>query len=110
MELDLEGVKKMSKAYSTAKEQAINEAGKTVDIQNIKHIAENKMPFEDEIEKVVEDWNTQKEVFHQQTGFNQHSSEIGNEVVCYQPDGFDQSDPNEEESDDFEKELELMLT
>ncbi|KAF5192447.1 hypothetical protein FRX31_017967 [Thalictrum thalictroides] len=83
-----------------------------VDIQNIKHITENKKPFDDIIEKVVEDWNTQREVFHQKTGCTQHLSEIGNEVVCYQPDGFNQSDPNEEEEevDDFGKELELLLT
>ncbi|KAF9610573.1 hypothetical protein IFM89_023367 [Coptis chinensis] len=86
-------------------------AGKIVDIQNIKHIAENKKTFGDVMEKIVEDWNTQKDVFHQHSGSKQGPTENGNEVVCYQPNGLDpRLNEDVEEVDDFGKELELLLS
>ncbi|XP_057954533.1 uncharacterized protein LOC131148679 [Malania oleifera] len=71
MELDLEGLKKMSTAYAKTKELAIKEASKLGDVQNIKHISENMTLIGDVMEKISEDWNAEKEMFYQQTGFNQ---------------------------------------
>ncbi|XP_043714178.1 uncharacterized protein LOC122662574 [Telopea speciosissima] len=72
MELDLKMLNKMSTEYARAKELAINEAGKLVDIQNIKHIVENNKLFGDVVDKIAKDWSVQKEMFYQQTGLNHH--------------------------------------
>ncbi|KAI8016703.1 hypothetical protein LOK49_LG05G01926 [Camellia lanceoleosa] len=70
MELDVDVLKKMSTDYAVAKELAIKEASEVVDVQNIKHIAENKKLIGEMVEKTAQDWNTQKESFYQQTGLN----------------------------------------
>lgn len=112
MVLDLGVIKKMSMEYATAKERAINEAGKFVDIEGIKHIVETKKPVGDAIEKIVKDWNAKKDVFNQQIGWNRHSTPAGGEVVAYQQDELDQSlneEDNDAEVDEFGQELELLL-
>ncbi|KAF5934928.1 hypothetical protein HYC85_026057 [Camellia sinensis] len=75
MELDVDVLKKMSTDYAVAKELAIKEASELVDVQNIKHIAENKKLIGEMVEKTAQDWNTQKESFYQQTGLNQAAGE-----------------------------------
>ncbi|KAL7189780.1 hypothetical protein ACSBR1_039420 [Camellia fascicularis] len=75
MELDVDVLKKMSTDYAVAKELAIKEASEVVDVQNIKHIAENKKLIGEMVEKTAQDWNTQKESFYQQTGLNQAAGE-----------------------------------
>uniref|UniRef100_A0A5B7AJG5 Small nuclear RNA activating complex (SNAPc), subunit SNAP43 protein n=1 Tax=Davidia involucrata TaxID=16924 RepID=A0A5B7AJG5_DAVIN len=70
-ELDVDVLKKMSKDYAEAKKLAIKEASEVVDVQNIRHIAENQRLIGDVVEKTAGDWNVQKELFYQQTGFNQ---------------------------------------
>lgn len=75
MELDVDVLKKMSTDYAVAKELAIKEASEVVDVQNIKHIAENKKLIGETVEKTAQDWNTQKESFYQQTGLNQAAGE-----------------------------------
>ncbi|XP_043719628.1 uncharacterized protein LOC122667426 isoform X2 [Telopea speciosissima] len=72
MELNLKVLNKMSTEYSRAKELAINEAGKLLDIQNIKHIVENNKLIGDVVNKIAKDWNVQKEMFYQQTGLNHY--------------------------------------
>nr|DAD44988.1 TPA_asm: hypothetical protein HUJ06_003218 [Nelumbo nucifera] len=103
MELDMEVLKRMSTEYAKAKELAIKEAGEQVDIENIKHIAENKTLIGDVIEKIAEDWNIQKEVFYQQSGFNQSSNIQEEDHVA----GAAQEEENV--ADDFDKELEHLL-
>ncbi|RWW83599.1 hypothetical protein BHE74_00007882 [Ensete ventricosum] len=70
MELELSTLKKMSKEYAAAKELAISEAMGTVDIKDVKHIAEEKKLVGDMVDDIVKDWNAQKESFCQQTGIN----------------------------------------
>ncbi|KAL5701224.1 hypothetical protein ACHQM5_026585 [Ranunculus cassubicifolius] len=114
MELDLKSLKKFSKEYAISKQSAIEEAGKVVDVQNIKHIAETKKPFENLMKKVVEDWKTQRDIFSHQTGYTstqQQDNEHNNEV-CYQQqqvNGDNHAVDGEEEVDEFGKELELLL-
>lgn len=49
------------------------EGGEVVDVQNIKHIAENKRLIGEVVEETVEDWSTQKELFYKQTGIKEPS-------------------------------------
>ncbi|KAF6151161.1 hypothetical protein GIB67_037369 [Kingdonia uniflora] len=110
MELDLKVLKKISTEYAAAKELAIKDASKLIDVQNIEHIAENKKLIGEVVEEIVEDWNEQKELFHRQTGFNdarQHNEER-TQVVSYQQ----VENPNEEddeELDEYGRELEDLL-
>ena len=46
-----------------------------VDVQNIKHISENKESLSEIVEKIDENWNNQREVFYQRTGLNQQTAE-----------------------------------
>ena len=64
------------------------EASGTVDVKDIKHIAENKKPVGNMVEGIVKEWDAQKETFYKQTGISQR-----NEIVAV---------------DEFE-ELELLL-
>ncbi|XP_059631917.1 uncharacterized protein LOC132274616 [Cornus florida] len=70
-ELDVDAVKKMSKDYAEAKKLAIKGASEVVDVQNIRHIAENERLIGDVVEKTANDWNVQKEMLYEQTGLNQ---------------------------------------
>ncbi|OUZ99853.1 Small nuclear RNA activating complex (SNAPc) [Macleaya cordata] len=100
MELDQKVLKKMSTEYAAAKELAIKEAEKKVDVENIKHITENKNLIGDVVEKMAEDWNAQKEVFYEKTGFNRRQNEGEKQVMVYE---------EEQQDDDFGEELEHLL-
>ncbi|KAI3988970.1 hypothetical protein MKX01_016541 [Papaver californicum] len=96
MELDQKVLKKMSTEYSVAKELAIKEAEKTVDIENIKHMTENKKLIGDVVEIMAENWNAQKEVFYEQTGINRSVNEGETQVMlqgefdkCFNKEGQD---------------------
>eukprot|EP00262_Sarcandra_glabra_P011140 TRINITY_DN26862_c0_g1_i1.p1 TRINITY_DN26862_c0_g1~~TRINITY_DN26862_c0_g1_i1.p1 ORF type:complete len:277 (+),score=62.41 TRINITY_DN26862_c0_g1_i1:91-921(+) len=92
VDLNLKGLKKMSSEYAKAKALAINEAGGVVEIKDVKHILENNKMAGDRVEKIAEDWNTQKEAFYRETGVRRsHNEEV-------------------EEVDDFENELVHLLT
>ncbi|GAB4828249.1 hypothetical protein Ancab_035161 [Ancistrocladus abbreviatus] len=67
-ELELEALKKISKEYADAKGFAIQEASGTVDVDNIKHIAESRISIAEEVEMITSEWNNQKETFYEQTG------------------------------------------
>ncbi|XP_058182023.1 uncharacterized protein LOC131300281 isoform X1 [Rhododendron vialii] len=69
-ELDIDEIKKLSTDYAAAKEVAIREASDLLDVQNIKHIAENKKLVGEVVEKTAQDWTVQKELFYQQTGLD----------------------------------------
>lgn len=68
-DLEVDLVKKVSFDYATAKELAIKEAGKVVDITDIKHIAEDKQLIGDLVAKTAKDWDVEMDLFCQQTGF-----------------------------------------
>ncbi|XP_028090111.1 uncharacterized protein LOC114290386 isoform X3 [Camellia sinensis] len=70
MELEVNALKKMSTEYAAAREIAISDASEVMDVQNIKHITETKRLIGDVVEKTVQDWNVQKELFCQQTGLD----------------------------------------
>ncbi|THG05393.1 hypothetical protein TEA_022151 [Camellia sinensis var. sinensis] len=100
MELDVHVLKKMSTDYAVAKELAIKEASELVDVQNIKHIAENKKLIGEMVEKTAQDWNTQKESFYQQTGLNQAAGE--GPQLSKDKENFEQQDDVNFEQEDNE--------
>lgn len=107
-QLDLDRLKKMSTAYAEAKKQAIREAGEVVDIQNIKHISDDGEVIGDVVEKITENWNTQKEVFYQQTGQNQpNPAQGGQQPLQLQCQRHESQDGDND--DDFSRQLELQL-
>jgi len=59
------------------------EASSILDVENIKHIQEDKQLIGDVVEKVANDWHAQKQAFYKQTGLG--------------------------EDDEYEKELEQLL-
>lgn len=61
-----------------------------MEVEDIKHIAEEKKLVGDAVENVVEEWNAQKEAFYKQTGIGR-----GKEIVAF---------------DNFGDELEHMLS
>lgn len=83
VELGLESFKKMSTEYVKAKEEAIKEASNSVSMEDIKHIAENSSLASDMVEKLVEEWNSQKESFYKQTGISNCL-----EIVTVDSEGF----------------------
>lgn len=94
MEVDLNTLKQMSTEYAEAKKIAITEASKVVDVGDIKHIAEGKELVGDVAEKMVGQWDSQREVFYQQTGVNQQQLQL----------------MSDNDNDDFDKELEQLLS
>ncbi|KAM1890550.1 hypothetical protein ACFX14_033922 [Malus domestica] len=94
MEVDLNTLKQMSTEYAEAKKIAITEASKVVDVGDIKHIAEGKELVGDVAEKMVGQWDSQREVFYQQTGVNQRQLQL----------------MSDNDNDDFDKELEQLLS
>ncbi|KAK3229540.1 hypothetical protein Dsin_001421 [Dipteronia sinensis] len=69
-EVDLGVIQRLSTQYAEAKKQAIAESSEVVDVQNIKHISEDKESLGDAMENMSENWNIQRETFYQQTGLN----------------------------------------
>ncbi|XP_027192952.1 uncharacterized protein [Cicer arietinum] len=70
MEVDLNLLKKMSAEYAEAKNVAIKASG-ILDVQNIKHISEDKELIGDVVEKIADDWHVQKQTFYKQTGLGE---------------------------------------
>ncbi|XP_047939474.1 uncharacterized protein LOC125187012 isoform X4 [Salvia hispanica] len=112
-ELDVDLFKKRSSEYAAAKELAIKEASQVVDVENIKHIAENQRLIGDVVEQTAADWNSQKETLYRQTGFSPPQQEEGGnnkkrkeacDSLATQEDDEDSEDP-----DDFCRELEESL-
>lgn len=42
-----------------------------MDVQNIKHISEDKELIGDVVEKIADDWHVQKQTFYKQTGLGE---------------------------------------
>lgn len=68
LELDIKRFKMMSEDYSRAKEIAITNARSIVDVDDIRHIAENKNLMGGTLQKLVDSWEDQKERFYKNTG------------------------------------------
>lgn len=71
LEVDLNLLKKMSAEYAEAKNVAIKEASSILDVQNIKHISEDKELIGEVVEKIADDWHVQKQTFYKQTGLGE---------------------------------------
>ncbi|XP_027330443.1 uncharacterized protein LOC113846409 isoform X1 [Abrus precatorius] len=71
LEVSLDLLKKKSSEYAKAKNVAIQEASKIVDVQNIKHISQDKELIGDVVEKIADDWVVQKQTFYRQTGLGE---------------------------------------
>ncbi|KAL3824515.1 hypothetical protein ACJIZ3_020544 [Penstemon smallii] len=111
MELDVDLLKKRSSEYAVAKELAIKEAGQVIDVENIKHIAENKRLIGEVVEKTAIDWNLQKEVFYEQTGLDHlpaKEPQSSNENLK-QKEPSEDIVMQEDDSDDYCNDLEMML-
>lgn len=106
---------------------SIKEAGKVVDITNIKHIAEDKQLIGDLVEKTAKDWEAEIDLFCQQTGFcrqpvqpplQQEGNSLSkcSEIAMQMEEGNDinyhenhENLNDEGENGDFGKELEEIL-
>lgn len=107
MEFDLEMLKKMSTEYAEAKKHAIREANKAVDVKNIQHISDDREFIGDEVERITENWNVQRQVFYQQTGLNQRHAQKDEQQHQPQHKKHDQQD--DDFGDEFSHQLELQL-
>ncbi|KAL1557464.1 hypothetical protein AAHA92_08038 [Salvia divinorum] len=117
-ELDVDLFKKTSSEYAAAKELSIREASQVVDVDDIKHIAENQRLIGDVVEQTAADWNSQKETLYRETGFSPPTT-----AVPPQPKGgsskkrkeacdclaTQEDDEDSEDSEDFCRELEESL-
>lgn len=110
-ELDVDLFKKRSSDYAAAKELAIKEASQVVDVENIKHIAENQRLIGDVVEKTAADWKSQKELLYQQTGFCHLEDEYSRQNSDGNKNRKEACDNLEEQEDpdDFCNELEETL-
>ncbi|XP_062157523.1 uncharacterized protein LOC133865050 [Alnus glutinosa] len=112
MEVDLNVVQEKSTEYAEAKKLAIEEASKVVDVQDIKHISEDKKLIGDEMEKIVDDWNVQRDIFNQQRGFSQQPPEEQQQLLLLQEEEQQQHQDDEDfdqEDEDFDQ-LERLLS
>ncbi|CAK7345390.1 unnamed protein product [Dovyalis caffra] len=107
MEFDLDILKKMSTEYVGAKKHAIREASEVVDVQNIQHISDDRESIGDEVERITENWNVQRQVFYQQTGLNQRHAQKEQQQQQLQCKSHEQQD--DDVGDEFSHVLELQL-
>uniref|UniRef100_A0A6M2EEV9 Small nuclear RNA activating complex polypeptide 1 n=1 Tax=Populus davidiana TaxID=266767 RepID=A0A6M2EEV9_9ROSI len=107
MEFDLEMLKKMSTEYAEAKKHAIREANKAVDVKNIQHISDDREFIGDEVERITENWNVQRQVFYQQTGLNQRHAKKDEQQ--HQPQHKKHEQQDDDFGDEFSHQLELQL-
>lgn len=82
---------------------SVTEAGEVVDVQNIQHIAEDKQLIGDLVEKLTKDWDIEKDLFNQQTGFHHQPSEVQPEQDENRPK-FNEISMQKEEGDDIGQE------
>ncbi|KAL3331900.1 hypothetical protein AABB24_032496 [Solanum stoloniferum] len=132
LELEVDLLKQKSADYARAKDLAIKEASDIVDIESIKHIAENQTLIGDVVRKTADDWKAQKELFYQKTGIlhqpvKDSVDAVGEEHDKSQQEGAEKHDKSQQEvaeeqdksqqevaeeqddNEDFSKELEEVL-
>lgn len=84
-----------------------------MDVQDIKHISEDKKLIGDEMEKIVDDWNVQRDIFNQQRGFSPQPPEEQQQLLLLQQEEQQQHQDDEDfdqEDEDFDQELERLLS
>jgi snRNA-activating protein complex subunit 1 len=85
-----------------------------VDVQDIKHISEDKKLIGDEMAKIIDDWNVQRDVFNQQRGFSQQPPEEQQQLLLLQQEEPQQHQDDEEfdpeDDEDFNQNLERLLS
>lgn len=86
------------------------EAREVVDVQNIEHIAYDKKPIGDELTKIEENWAAQRDMLYRQIGFNQHGGEKQQQQQLQLVQHRLEEEPDEGEDEDFEQELEQLLS
>ncbi|KAH0633479.1 hypothetical protein KY284_036265 [Solanum tuberosum] len=121
LELEVDLLKQKSADYARAKDLAIKEASDIVDVESIKHIAENQTLIGDMVGKTADDWKAQKELFYQKTGILHQPVKdsvdvVGEEHDKSQQEGAEEHDKSRQEvaeeqddNEDFSKELEEVL-
>ncbi|XP_015158936.1 uncharacterized protein [Solanum tuberosum] len=121
LELEVDLLKQKSADYARAKDLAIKEASDIVDVESIKHIAENQTLIGDVVGKTADDWKAQKELFYQKTGILHQPVKdsvdvVGEEHDKSQQEGAEEHDKSQQEvaeeqddNEDFSKELEEVL-
>ncbi|PHT52179.1 hypothetical protein CQW23_06641 [Capsicum baccatum] len=109
-ELEVDLLKQKSTEYARAKELAIKGASDTVDIENIKHMTENRTLIGDLVGKTADDWKAQKELFYQKTGIR-HQPVVVSHDAREEQEKFSQQEETDEQdhNEDFSKELEQVL-
>ncbi|AEE79061.1 Small nuclear RNA activating complex (SNAPc), subunit SNAP43 protein [Arabidopsis thaliana] len=91
-EVDLNSLDKMSIEYAEAKKRAVE--GEIMEIDDIKHISEEKELMGERMEKLKEEWDSQRLYFYEQTkldGFTTTPKQLTN-VEHDEDDGFDELD------------------
>lgn len=78
-----------------------------VDVQNIQHISEDREIIGDEIERITENWNVQRQVFYQQTGLNERFAKKNEQP--HQPQHKKHEQQDDDVGDEFSHQLELQL-
>ncbi|CAH9125564.1 unnamed protein product [Cuscuta epithymum] len=99
-ELDVDLIKRISTEYAMAKKRALEEASKTVDVEDMKHIAEDRRLIGETLERSAADWDAQKNTLYKQTGYRPTSDS---------PCLLGAAECLEDNEDDFGKELEDVL-
>ncbi|EPS65668.1 hypothetical protein M569_09111, partial [Genlisea aurea] len=104
-ELDIESLKKRSRDYAVAKQRAIKEASRVIDVGNVKHMIENgRLLIGDSVEKTAADWSRHKEAFYKQTGFRVPTNQPNVPTDSERNHASPEDDGNED--DEFGRELE----
>ncbi|KAG5632557.1 hypothetical protein H5410_004274 [Solanum commersonii] len=102
LELEVDLLKQKSADYARAKDLAIKEASDIVDVDSIKHIAENQTLIGDVVGKTADDWKAQKELFYQKTGILHQPVKdsvdvVGEEHDKSQQEGAEEHDKSQQE-------------
>lgn len=88
----------------------VKEAGKVVDVQDIKHISEDKKLIGDAMEKIAHEWNAQRDIFYQQTGFSQHPPKEQLQLQLLPLPLQQEEQQQHQDNEDFDQELERLLS
>ncbi|XP_010504085.1 PREDICTED: uncharacterized protein LOC104781182 [Camelina sativa] len=93
-EVDLSSLHKRSLDYAEAKKRAIKGAGEIVEIEDIKHISEEKELMGEKVERLKEEWDSQRVLLYEQTKLDglTRTQKLLKDVEHDEDDGFDELD------------------
>ncbi|XP_010431152.1 PREDICTED: uncharacterized protein LOC104715442 [Camelina sativa] len=93
-EVDLSSLHKRSLDYAEAKKRAIKGAGKIVEIEDIKHISQEKELMGEKVERLKEEWDAQRISLYEQTKLDglTRTQKLLKDVGHDEDDGFDELD------------------